>query len=805
MNEKNDSKDKETKTSRKRLSLTGATLDINKILASKAAVKGKVEIIGDAKPVLKPESATKTKSKSVEPTQDNANTHKLTNEEQARRDKAVKAALNQEKAPTKSVSQSTPKEINEGAKEHKLEDVIPIEPNEGRSKHGHIKEKYDDPSKETSDETFPTKKKKSHIFAEAEKRKSNVVKNWKNVSLDKIEDLDSELEETLEVTESTQVYKYTPPIKRKNKYNKLSKTKIYKEVTLSGDISVKGLARLMAEKVITVIKGLEKLGITKSENDVIDVSTAEIVVTALGHSAKVVETLPPDYKYLNFNDDESELSVKPPVVTIMGHVDHGKTTLLDMIRKSNVAQGESGGITQHLGAYQVKANGNFITFLDTPGHQAFTQIRARGSKVTDIVVIVIAADDSIKPQTLEAFSHAQSAGVPMIIAINKIDKEGVDPQKVKIELLQHNIVVEEMGGEILCVEISAKQNLGIDKLLETILLQAEMLDLKTNLTALGKASVVEVKQEKGLGYLATVLVERGKIKVGDSFVTGLQYGKIKSMRDDNGNLIKEGIPCMPVGIAGFASTVEAGDDFFVVESEAIATEIVNYRKSLVVQEKEKALSIVDILQSQTEVTVFAMVVKADTQGSLEAIANSLEKIQHPELEIKVIHGAIGEITESDIMLAKSVKGAIFGFNTRANKKAKELAEQEGVTLRYHSIIYNLIDDVKLILSGLLDPDVVENIIGYAEVREVFNISKVGNIAGCFVTEGILKRAANVRLLRDNVVIHDGVLSTLKRFKEDVKEVKHNFECGVAFENYNDIKVKDVVECYEKQEVKKVVS
>ncbi|XWO14099.1 translation initiation factor IF-2 [Candidatus Hepatincola sp. Pdp] len=805
MNEKNDSKKEEVKTVRKKLSLTGAPLDINKILASKAAGKGKVQIIGDVKPAPKPEVATKPRKTTEDNVPDSASTNKLTDEEQTRRSNAVKAALNQEKTPAKQVHQSSPKEVNDSVKENLVDNFTPPAPTESRAKHGHGKEKYDESDKDKFEESLPAKKKKSHLFADVEKRKSNVVKNWRNVTIDKIDELDSELEENLEVAENIQTYKYTPPVRRKNKYNKLLKTKVYKEVTLSGDISVKSLARLMAEKTITVIKALEKLGEIKTENDLLDVASAELVVNALGHSAKILETLPPDYKYLHFNDDEVELSPKPPVVTIMGHVDHGKTTLLDTIRKSNVAKGESGGITQHLGAYQVKVNGQFITFLDTPGHQAFTQIRARGSKVTDIVIIVIAADDSIKPQTLEAFSHAQSAGVPMIIAINKVDKEGVDPQKVKIELLQHNIVVEEMGGEILCVEISAKQNLGIDKLLETILLQAEMLDLKTNISALGKASVVEVKQEKGLGYLATVLVERGTLKVGDNFVTGLQYGKIKSMRDDSGNLIKEAFPCMPVGIAGFASTVEAGDDFFVVESEAIANEIVNYRKSLVVIEREKSLSIVDILQSQTEVTVFAMVVKADTQGSLEAIANSLEKIQHPELEIKVIHSAIGEITESDIMLAKSVKGAIFGFNTRANKKAKELAEQEGVTIRYHSIIYNLIDDVKLILSGLLDPDVVENIIGYAEVREVFNITKVGNIAGCFVTEGTLKRSANVRLLRDNVVIHDGVLSTLKRFKDDVKEVKQSFECGVAFENYNDIKVKDVIECYEKQEVKKVVT
>ncbi|MFL1780586.1 Translation initiation factor IF-2 [Candidatus Hepatincolaceae symbiont of Richtersius coronifer] len=662
------------------------------------------------------------------------------------------------------------------------------------------------------EEELIKKNKKKSLLESVDKRKVNSATNWRNtynITFDSEENLDEEEVEEEEVEEKKPKFVYVAKRKSKKKSSHAAnRSKVAKDIEISKPIMVQDLAAKMAEKSNILIRALEKSGIFVKPESILDMETAELVIAELGQNPIVINSSLIEEEFLNFKDNEEDLVDIPPVVTIMGHVDHGKTTLLDVMRKTSVVSTESGGITQHIGAYQVKAsNGKMITFLDTPGHEAFSQIRSRGAKVTNIVVLVVAADDGVKTQTIEAINHARDAKVPMIIAINKIDKPDKNPQKVKTELLQHNVVVEELGGDCLCVEISAKSNVGIDKLLEAILLQAEVLNLKANIKVPGKANVVEVRVEKGFGVVATILVERGTVRIGDIFVCGTQVGKIKVMINDKGERIKIATPSMPVEISGFDGIVETGDSFVVVGSELKAQELSTYRMTKL-KEKSlngKATTLKELLsQNNFDVKTLAIILKADAQGSVEAIMSSLKKIIHKDVTVRIIHSGVGEITESDIMLSKAGKAVIVGFNARANSKAREIAKKEGIDIRYHSIIYNLIDDVKSILSGLLDPEIVENIIGYAEVREIFNITKVGNIAGCFITEGIIKRAAFARLLRNNLVVHEGTLSQLKRFKDDVKQVKQGFECGVAFDNYNDIKVSDLIECYEKLEIRHTV-
>ncbi|MDR2007694.1 MAG: translation initiation factor IF-2 [Alphaproteobacteria bacterium] len=660
--------------------------------------------------------------------------------------------------------------------------------------------------KEFSVEAEEEKKSKKKS-SDGEARRAAGAKNWKS-SYAVAEEEDEDFEEEEEAEDEEIKPKKQITVKRKNKRKSLTKDKIIRNVEVHGEIAVKDLAAKMSEKTSALLKFLAKMDDSINLNSLLDAETAELAIIEFGHKPNIIDTSSIESQYFIFNDKPEELKERPPVVTIMGHVDHGKTTLLDTIRKTNVVSKEAGGITQHIGAYMVKSpSGKMITFLDTPGHEAFGQIRARGSRITDIVVLVVAADDGIKPQTIEAINHAKVAGVPIIVAINKIDKPDANSMKVKSELLTQNLVVEEMGGDILAVEISAKANTGIDKLLEAILLQAEMLDLKTNYKAPGKASVIEVKQEKGFGYLASVLVERGTLHVGDYFVCGNSSGKIKVMINDKGERLKEAPPSTPVEISGFADVVQAGDSFIVVKNEAAANELLEYRKSKAAKTENKntTQNILDILSNEIlDVKTLALIVKADTQGSLEAIKSSLDKIIHEAVEIKIIHSGVGEITESDVMLSNTGSAIIFGFNTRANAKARDLAKKEDIELRYHSIIYNLVDDAKLILSGLLDPDIVENILGTAEVREVFDVSRVGRIAGCYVLDGLLRRNAYVRVLRENVVVHEGVLSQLKRFKDDAKEVKAGYECGAAIENFNDVRVGDNIECFEKVEVRNTI-
>ena len=577
-------------------------------------------------------------------------------------------------------------------------------------------------------------------------------------------------------------------------------TKISRDVAIPDIITVQDLANRMAEKTADVVKALMKMGVMANAAQSLDADTAELVVAELGHKSfrATDDDLLKDLE--DFEDLEKTLVSRAPVVTIMGHVDHGKTSILDAFRSSNLVAGESGGITQHIGAYQIGEKDKKITFIDTPGHAAFSNMRARGAKTTDIIILVVAADDSLKPQTIESIAHAKAANVPIIVAINKIDLPNVDPDKVRQDLLTQEIIVEKLSGDVLDVEVSALKKINLDKLKEAIILQSDILNLKANPNRVARGSIIESKLEKGRGSVATVLVQKGTLKVSDIFVSGSEWGKVKALIDDNGKNIKEALPSTPVEVLGFDANPLAGDDFIVVETESVARKIAEYRfKKLQIQKNKVVKSNVEEMFEQInqgKASSLPIIIKADVQGSAEAIENSVTKLSTNEVAVTVVHKGVGAITESDVALANSSKGFIIGFNVRALPHARDAAKRDGVDMKYYSIIYELIDDVKNLLSGLLTPDISEKITGNVEIREVFNISKIGNIAGCMVKDGIVSRNTQVRLLRDNVVIHTGNLASLKRFKEEVKEVKSGFECGVMFENYSDIKVGDIIETYE---------
>ncbi len=587
----------------------------------------------------------------------------------------------------------------------------------------------------------------------------------------------------------------------------LNKEKIIREVVIPETITVSDLANRMSERTADVIKELMKLGIMAKSNQSIDADTAELIVNDFGH--KLIRVSESDVEDILISDeDDSPVSLKSraPVVTIMGHVDHGKTSLLDALRETDVVSGEAGGITQHIGAYNVTlSNGRSICFLDTPGHEAFTKMRQRGANVTDVVVLVVAANDGIMPQTIEAINHARAANVPIIVAINKIDVEGADATKVQTQLLEHSVQTEHFGGEVLVVEVSAKLRINLDKLEEVILLQSDLLELKANPDANPRGHIVEAKMEKGRGSVATVLIQKGTLKNGQIFVAGTQWGRVRSIVNDKGKNQKDAGPSLPVEVLGWNGTPQAGDEFVVVENEAQARQITEYRIKKELEEKNtisaSKSSIDDIFAQikQGQIKELPIIIKADTQGSVEAIKGSVSKFDNDEIKVNVVHSGAGGITESDVSLASSMNGLIFGFNVRANFQARNLAEKNGQGLRYYSIIYDLIDDIKQMLSGMLAPEVSEELLGYAEIRQVFKVSKLGNIAGCYVNSGVVKRGAGVRLLRDDVVIYEGSLKQLKREKNDTKEVKQNYECGMMFENYDDIKEGDVVECFEKVE------
>ena len=588
----------------------------------------------------------------------------------------------------------------------------------------------------------------------------------------------------------------------------VEREKIIRDVQVPDAIMVQELANRMAERVADVVKSLMQMGMMVTQNQTIDQDTAELIVEEFGH--KIVRVSDADVEDVidQVVDSPEDLKPRAPIITVMGHVDHGKTSLLDAIRNARVVSGEAGGITQHIGAYQVEQKGDLLTFLDTPGHAAFTSMRSRGAQVTDIVILVVAADDAVMPQTIEAIAHAKAANVPMIVAINKIDRPAADSQKVRTDLLQHEVIVEQMSGEVQDVEVSATTGQGLDQLLEAIALQSEILELKANPSRAASGAVIEAQLDVGRGPVATVLVQNGTLKLGDIFVVGEQWGKVRALISDSGERIKTAGPSTPIEVLGLNGTPEAGDVLNVVETEAQAREIAEYRAQAA-KDKRAAIGAATTLEqlmanakANEDISELPILLKADVQGSAEAIVQAMAKIGNDEVRVRVLHSGVGAITETDIGLAEASGAPVFGFNVRANTSARNTANQKGVEIRYYSVIYDLVDDVKSAASGLLSAEIRETFIGYANIKEVFKVSGIGKVAGCLVTEGVARRSAGVRLLRDNVVIHEGTLKTLKRFKDEVPEVQSGQECGMAFENYDDIRPNDVIEIFEREEIER---
>ena len=665
---------------------------------------------------------------------------------------------------------------------------------------------------------FEDKKFDDNKFSKKPSNKDNFKDNTKKVTLHKGFDKKREGKLTIaRALDSENVrFRSLASIKRRREKVKLQSeisapsAKQVRDVIIPDTIVVSELANRMSEKTADVVRELMKNGIMATAAQVIDADTAELITNEFGHKVKRVSDSDIELDLMNDNQASENLVQRPPVVTIMGHVDHGKTSLLDALRKTNVVNTEAGGITQHIGAYQIKTkNGNFVSFIDTPGHEAFSEMRARGANVTDIVILVVAADDGIKQQTIEAINHAKSAKAPIIVAINKCDKPNVDSQKVKNELLQYELIPEDMGGDIQCINVSALKKTGLDQLIEAIELQAEILELKSDPNCPALGTVIESKMEKGKGSVITLLVNSGTIRVGDIIVVGTESGKVRALINDLGERVNEAKPSSPIEVLGLSGTPMAGDVANVVESESKAREVAEYR-SRKLKEKEAALSSRGSVEQMLaniqsgDITELPVVIKTDVHGSLEAIKVALNKLGDEKIKVKILSGSVGPINESDISLAVASSALVFGFNVRAIPQAREIAKRDMVEIRYHSIIYELIEDAKNGLSGMLDPDLQEEFIGYAEIKQVFNITNYGKIAGCYVTEGIIKKGCSFRLLRENTVVHEGKLKTLQRFKDEVKEVKFGLECGMGLENYNDIKVGDVMECFEVKEIKKTL-
>ena len=588
----------------------------------------------------------------------------------------------------------------------------------------------------------------------------------------------------------------------------VEREKVVRDVQVPDGIMVQELANRMAERVADVVKSLMQMGMMVTQNETIDQDTAELIVEEFGHKMVRVSDADVEDVIDQVIDNPEDLMVRAPIITVMGHVDHGKTSILDAIRNARVVSGEAGGITQHIGAYQVEQNGGRLTFLDTPGHAAFTSMRSRGAQVTDIVVLVVAADDAVMPQTIEAIAHAKAAQVPMIVAINKMDRPAADAQKVRTDLLQHEVIVEKLSGEVQDVEVSATTGQGLDLLLESIALQSEILELKANPNRAASGAVIEAQLDTGRGPVATVLVQNGTLKLGDIFVVGEQWGKVRALINDAGARIQTAGPSTPVEVLGLNGTPEAGDVINVVDTEAQAREIAEYRAQAAKDKRAAAGAATTLEQlmanakANEDVSELPIILKADVQGSAEAIVQAMAKIGNDEVRVRVLHSGVGAITETDVGLAEASGAPVFGFNVRANTSARNTANQKGVEIRYYSVIYDLVDDVKAAASGLLSAEIRETFIGYANIKEVFKVTGVGKVAGCLVTEGVARRSAGVRLLRDNVVIHEGTLKTLKRFKDEVLDVQSGQECGMAFENYDDIRPNDVIEIFEREEVER---
>ena len=671
------------------------------------------------------------------------------------------------------------------------------------------------PSLDSKNNLYEDKKTVDNKFSKKLSNKESYKDNTKKVTLNKGYEKKREGKLTIaRALDSENVrFRSLASIKRRREKVKLQSevstpsVKQIRDVIIPDTIVVSELANRMSEKTADVVRELMKNGIMATAAQVIDADTAELITNEFGHKVKRISESDVELDLAN-NKDTKNLVSRPPIVTIMGHVDHGKTSLLDSLRETNIVNSEAGGITQHIGAYQIKTkNGNLISFIDTPGHEAFSEMRARGANITDIVILVVAADDGIKQQTIEAINHAKSANATIIVAVNKCDKQDIDPQKVKNELLQHELIPEDMGGDIQCINISALKKTGLDQLIEAIELQAEILELKSDPDCPASGVVIESKIEKGKGPVITLLVSSGTIRVGDIIVVGTENGKVRALINDLGERIIEAKPSSPIEVLGLSGTPMAGDIANVVESESKAREVAEYR-SRKLKEKEAALSSRGTVEQMLaniqsgEVTELPVVIKTDVHGSLEAIKVALNKLGDEKVKVKILSGSVGPINESDISLAVASSALVFGFNVRAIPKAREIAKRDLVEIRYHSIIYELIEDAKNGLAGMLDPDLQEEFIGYAEIKQVFNITNHGKIAGCSVTEGIIKRGCSFRLLRESTVIHEGKLKTLQRFKDEVKEVKFGLECGMGLENYHDIKVGDVMECFELKEIKK---
>ncbi len=581
-----------------------------------------------------------------------------------------------------------------------------------------------------------------------------------------------------------------------------------REVVVPETITVQELANRMAEKGADLVKALMKMGVMATMTQSIDADTAELIVEEFGHRIRRVSEADVEIGLEGAPDEEETLQPRPPVVTIMGHVDHGKTSLLDALRETDIAGREAGGITQHIGAYQVAlAGGSRISFIDTPGHAAFTEMRSRGATVTDIVILVVAADDGVQPQTVEAIAHARAASVPIVVAVNKIDARGADPNRVMTELLQHDIQVEPLGGDVLCVEVSATEKTNLDKLEEAILLQAELMDLRANPDREAQGVVVEARLERGRGAVATVLIQRGTLKIADILVVGQEWGKVRALVDDRGGTVRSAGPSAPVEVLGLNGTPAAGDGFLVVNDEARAREISEYRQRVARKDAGVPRSSIEQMFSRIkagQAEELPLLIKTDVQGSAEAISGMLEKLSTDEVKVRILHVGVGAISESDVTLASASGAMIVAFNVRANSQARDLAARDGIDIRYYSIVYEINDDIRAMLSGMLAPEIRESFLGYADILEVFRVSKVGNVAGCRVSEGVVRRGSGVRLLRDGVVIHEGRLATLKRFKDEVREVHGGMECGMSFDRYQDIRVGDRIECFEVEEVERTL-